>query len=375
VGARIGLVVNPVAGIGGRYALKGSDDPGLVDAVRDRGAAPVSPGRALAALRVLAPAAGELELLTWAGAMGEDEAREAGLEPQVLGGTPGGTTAADTREAARALSGAGVHLLLFAGGDGTAVDVLSAVGTDVLLLGIPAGVKMHSAVFAVNPGSAGRLALTCARGGVRQIADAEVMDMDEDALRAGSISPRLHGFARVPVEPGLVQGGKARSAESDRAAQASIAAHVIDRVLDGRLCLVGPGTTTRAILTALRLEKTVLGVDVLRGRELVQADADEERLLELLEPVPPGGARVLVTPVGGQGFLLGRGNQQLSPRVLERVGPENVVVVATEAKLAALGARPLLVDTGDEAMDARLAGHVRVVVGYDREVVYRVSAG
>jgi predicted polyphosphate/ATP-dependent NAD kinase len=201
------------------------------------------------------------------------------------------------------------------------------------------------------------------------------MDMDEGALRAGSISPRLHGFARVPLEPGLVQGGKARSAESDRAGQAAIAAHVIDRVLDGRLCLVGPGTTTRAILTALGLEKTVLGVDVLRGRELVQADADEERLLDLLEPVAPGGARVLVTPVGGQGFLLGRGNQQLSPRVLERVGPEHVVVVATEAKLAALGGRPLLVDTGDEAMDARLAGHVRVVVGYDREVVYRVSAG
>jgi predicted polyphosphate/ATP-dependent NAD kinase len=375
VGARIGLVVNPVAGIGGRYALKGSDDRALVDAAVGRGAEPVSPGRALAALRVLAPAAGDVELLTWAGAMGEDEAREAGFVPKVVGGVPGTTTAADTRAAAHALGAAGVDLLLFAGGDGTAVDVLSAVGTDVPMLGIPAGVKMHSAVFAVNPGSAGRLALMCARAGVRQVADAEVMDMDEDALRAGSISPRLHGFARVPVEPGLVQGGKARSAESDRAAQVSIAAHVIDRVIDGRLCLVGPGTTTRAILAALGLEKTVLGVDVLRGRDLVQADADEERLLELLEPVAPGGARVIVTPVGGQGFLLGRGNQQLSPRVLARAGPENVVVVATEAKLAALGGRPLLVDTGDEAMDARLVGHVRVIAGYEREVVYRVSAG
>ena len=234
---------------------------------------------------------------------------------------------------------------------------------------------MHSAVFAVNPGSAGRLALLCVRGGVREIVEAEVMDLDEDALRAGSVSPRLHGWARVPVEPGLLQGGKARSADSDRSAQAAIAGHVVDRVLGNRLCLVGPGTTTRAIMTALGHEKTVLGVDVLRGRELVQADADEQRLLELLEPVAEGEARVIVTPVGGQGFVLGRGNQQLSPRVLDRVGVEGVVVVATETKLAALGGRPLLVDTGNEELDARLAGYVRVVVGYDREVVYRLSDG
>lgn len=375
MGARIGLVVNPLAGIGGRYALKGSDDPELVEEVLGRGAEHVAPGRALAALRVLAPAAEELELLTWAGAMGEEEARAAGLLPRALGGGGGPTTAADTRAAAAALADAGVELLLFAGGDGTAVDVHAAVGDRVPVLGIPAGVKMHSAVFAVNPGSAGRLALACARGGVREVVDAEVMDMDEAALRAGSLSPRLHGFARVPLEPGLLQGGKARSSESDRAAQAAIAGHVLDRVLDGRLCLVGPGTTTRAIMTALGLEKTVLGVDVLHGRELVEADADEERLLELLPRGAAVGIRVIVTPVGGQGFVFGRGNQQLSSRVLERAGPENVVVVATEAKLAGLGGRPLLVDTGDEAMDGRLAGYIRVVVGYDREVVYRVSAG
>jgi predicted polyphosphate/ATP-dependent NAD kinase len=375
VRARIGLVVNPVAGIGGRHALKGSDDPALVGKAIARGAEPVSPGRAATALRVLAPAAEEFELLSWAGLMGEDEARSAGIEPLVIGGRRGATTAADTRAAAEALAGAGVGLLLFAGGDGTAVDVLGAVGSSVPVVGIPAGVKMHSAVFAVNPGSAGRLALLCARGGLRETTEAEVMDMDEEALRAGSISPRLHGWARVPVEPGLLQGGKARTAESDRSAQAAIAGHVIDRVLDSRLCLVGPGTTTRAIMTALGLAKTVLGVDVLRGHELVESDADEERLLELLDTAAAGTARVVVTPVGGQGFLFGRGNQQLSSRVLERVGPENVVVVATEGKLAALGGRPLLVDTGDEAMDTKLAGYARIVVGYDREVVYRISAG
>jgi predicted polyphosphate/ATP-dependent NAD kinase len=375
VPARIGLVVNPIAGIGGRYALKGSDDRRLVEAALGRGAERVAPARAVAALRILAPAARELDLLAWAGSMGEDEAREAGLEPRVLGEPGLETSAADTRAAATALADAGVDLLLFAGGDGTAVDVLAAVGGRVPVLGIPAGVKMHSAVFALNPGSAGRLALQCARGGLREVAEAEVMDVDEEALRAGSISPRLHGWARVPVEPGLLQRGKARSAESDRAAQAGIATHLIERVLEGRLCLLGPGTTTRAVMATLGLEKTVLGVDVVRGRELVEVDADERRLLELLEAELSGESRVVVTPVGGQGFLFGRGNQQLSPRVLERVGPESVVVVATEAKLAALGGRPLLVDTGDDEMDARLAGFVRVVIGHEREVVYRISAG
>jgi predicted polyphosphate/ATP-dependent NAD kinase len=372
VGTRIGLVVNPVAGIGGRLALKGSDDAALVGAARAHGAELVAPDRALAALLVLAPAAAEVELVTWGGAMGEEEARAAGLDPQVLG-TPGPeSTAADTQAAAEAIAAASVELLLFAGGDGTAVDVLAAVGDSVPVLGIPAGVKMHSAVFAVNPGSAGRLALRAARGEIRATAEAEVMDVDEESLRAGSISPRLHGFARVPVEPRLLQGGKVRSAESDRVAQQAIAAHVVDHVLPGRLCLLGPGSTTRAVMEALALPKTVLGVDVLHDCELVAADADEARLLSLL--VEPQDARIVVTPVGGQGFVFGRGNQQLSPAVVRRVGVGSVVVLATEAKLSALAGRPLLVDTGDPELDAKLAGHRRVVVGYEREVVYRVAS-
>ena len=371
---RLGLVVNPVAGIGGRFALKGSDDRALVEGVLARGAEAVAPERAVQALGVLAPAADDVELLVWGGPMGEREARAAGFAPRVVGTAAQTTTAADTRTAAAALADAGVDLLLFAGGDGTAVDVLSAVGSRVPVLGIPAGVKMHSAVFGVNPRSAGRLALSVVRGAATDVVEAEVMDVDEDALRAGSISPRLHGYLRVPAEAGLLQGGKARTVESDRAAQGAIAAHVVERVLaPGRLCLVGPGTTTRAVLAALGHEKTVLGVDVLDGPELVARDADETRLLELLEGADD--ARIVVTPVGGQGFLFGRGNQQLSARVLTRVGRERVVVVATEAKLAALGGRPLLVDTGETACDAALAGYVRIVVGFDREVVYRIAGG
>jgi predicted polyphosphate/ATP-dependent NAD kinase len=229
---------------------------------------------------------------------------------------------------------------------------------------------MHSAVFAVNPRGAGELALRVVEGRVREFAEAEVMDVDEEALREGLVSPRLYGYLRAPVAPSLVQGAKARSASSERLSQEAIAAFVVDRVLGDDLCLIGPGTTTRAIMDALGLEKTVLGVDAVRAGQVVARDADERTLLELLAA---GHAKVVVTPVGGQGFLFGRGNQQLSARVLERVGRQNVVVVATETKLAALAGRPLLVDTGDAAVDAMLAGYVRVITGYGREAVYRVA--
>lgn len=322
------------------------------------------------ALEVLAADRGKIELLTYPGEMGEREACAAGFEPVVIGSVGDVTTAADTRAAAAAMAERGVRLLLFAGGDGTALDILQAIDEQVPVLGIPAGVKMHSGVFAVNPRSAGELALLVARGGVRETREAEVMDVDEEALRLGAVSARLYGYALVPAQPSFVQSVKTRSAPSERAAQEAIARCVIDRILGGRTCLIGPGTTTRAIMSALGLEKTVLGVDVLRDGELVAKDADERQLLDL---VAAGNASIVVTPVGGQGFLFGRGNQQLSARVVERVGRENVVVVATEGKIAALGGRPLLVDTGELRVDRVLAGYIRVVTGYNREIVYRVA--
>ena len=331
----------------------------------------VSPIRAREALEVLASARDEFELFTYPTPMGEEEAYAAGFEPVVVGHIGDRTSAADTRTAADELARAGVELILVAGGDGTAVDVLQAVGDRVPFVGIPAGVKMHSAVFAVNPRGAGRLALDVVRGRAGVLADAEVMDIDEEALRAGSVSPRLYGYAKVPLGPSLVQTAKARSSPGERAAQEDIAHFVSEHVLADNLCLIGPGTTTRAIMDSLGLEKTVLGVDVVRSGVLIAKDADERTLLGLArEP----GTKVVVTPIGGQGFLFGRGNQQLSAEVLKRVGRQNVVVVATDTKLAALGGRPLLVDTGDSDLDAALAGYVRIVTGYKRETVYRVAA-
>ncbi|MDP9256930.1 MAG: NAD(+)/NADH kinase [Actinomycetota bacterium] len=357
---RLGLIVNPLAGVGGRLAFKGSDDRGLVDQALNGGAARPAPDRARAALAALPQ---KVEVLAAGGAMGADLAGTAITEAVAE------STAADTRAAAIALADAGVDLLLFAGGDGTAVDVLAAVGDRLPVIGIPAGVKMHSAVFGVNPRSAGELAAAFVAGRVRGDAPGEVMDIEESDLRAGLISPRLHGFLRVPVAPGLVQGGKARSAPAEAAAQAAVAAHAVE-LLDGATALIGPGTTTRAVMAALGLPKSLLGVDVVQGDRLLAADADEETLLGLAGP----NAIVIVTPVGGQGFVLGRGNQQISPAVLWTIGVDRLLIVATEAKLAALGGRPLLVDTGDTELDAALAGYRRVVTGYRHETVYRVTA-
>ena len=367
---RLGLVVNPIAGMGGRVALKGSDDPELIAAARERGAEPVAPGRAIEALGLLAAHRDGLVVLAYPGEMGEREAREVGLVVEVLGTIGEVTTAADTRAAAAAMAAAGVELLLFAGGDGTAVDIVEAIGDQLPVVGIPAGVKMHSAVFAVNPKGAGEIAARFAAGEARSLRQAEVMDVDEALLREGAVSARLHGFLNVPSERRLLQSAKARSLAGEQAAQDEIANHLADQVLGGRTWFVGPGTTTKAVLDLLGLDKTLLGVDVVRSGELIAPDADERTLLDVASG---GEAAVLVAPVGGQGFLFGRGNQQLSAAVLESVGLERIVAVATEAKIAALAGRPLRVDTGSSAVDAALAGYRRVLVGYNREIVYPVT--
>ena len=368
---RLGLVVNPIAGMGGSVALKGSDDPELLAVARARGAAPAAPARAVEALRAVAAAGADgLVLLSYAGEMGEVEAGVAGLDTEVLGATGPVTTAADTRAAAAAMAAEGVDLLLFAGGDGTAVDVLEAIGDRIPVVGVPAGVKMHSAVFAVNPRSAGEIAVRFGARGARTLRQAEVMDVDEELLREGAVSARLHGYLSVPVERRLLQGAKARTLAGEQAAQAEIAQHLADRVLGETTWFVGPGTTTKAMFDVLGLRKTLLGVDVVSRGGLLAADADERALLRFVEE---GETGIVVAPVGGQGFVFGRGNQQLSATVIERVGRESIVVIATEAKIAALAGRPLRVDTGDPEVDASLAGYRRIVVGYNREIVYPVN--
>jgi predicted polyphosphate/ATP-dependent NAD kinase len=304
--------------------------------------------------------------------MGEEAARMCGFEPVVIGSIKSrSTTAADTRRAAAEMRDMGIDLLLFAGGDGTARDIYDAVGTALPALGIPAGVKIHSAVFATNPASAGELAAACLRRAVTRLQEAEVLDLDEEALRRGTVAPRLYGYLKIPFERRLVQGLKVASTTGEAGSLAGIAAAVVEQMDDDRLYIIGPGTTTRAITDSLGLRKTLIGVDVVRRTEMVAEDVNEAQILKLIED---RRAKIIVTPIGGQGCIFGRGNQQISPRVIAKVGRNNIVVVGTPDKIQSLAGQPLWVDTGDPDTDRILQGYVRVVTGYREEIVIRAGS-
>ncbi|MCX8195593.1 MAG: ATP-NAD kinase family protein [Acidilobaceae archaeon] len=355
---RLGLIVNPIAGIGGRLGLKGSDGAAGLKALVE-GAPLVSPERARAFLRALP---GEVRLLVPAGKMGAEWAEGAEVERCVPEVWP--TTAVDTIRCARRMAEK-VDLLVFVGGDGTARDLVKAIGTSRPVLGVPAGVKCYSAVFAESPRAAASMAWRFLREG-GSTAEREVLDVDEDEYREGRLRVRLYGYLRVPALEGLVEG-KAFSEEENLDAVAEQAAEALEK---GVLYILGPGRTVEAVARKIGVEKTPLGVDAVLDGKLVGRDLNERALLELVARHPK--VKIVVSPLGGQGFLFGRGNQQISPEVLRRVGLENVIVVASSAKLRAL--KSLKLDTGDERLDEEWRGrYVRVITGYGKEKVMKIE--
>ncbi|WP_184791797.1 ATP-NAD kinase family protein [Phytomonospora endophytica] len=355
----VGLLVNPVAGLGGTVALKGSDGAEAQRRARALGAAPRAAERAALALAELRTRLPGVRVVTVAGDMGEDVLPGAA---EVVCDRPLRTTAADTRRAAGALIEAGAGLLLFAGGDGTARDVLDALGGGFPAVGIPAGVKMHSAVYAVSPRAAGEVAAAYLSGAATA-APSEVMDRDGDDIV-------LYGLLSVPRVAERVQRGKVGSSLTGGDDLAGIAAEVDAGRRAGGVDVYGPGTTTHGVLRLLGVDAPPTGVTAVADGSCLAADADAAALLRLSTGRP---ARIVVSPIGGQGFLFGRGNQQITPALLRAVGRDGVVVVCGETKLAALGGRPLLVDTGDDALDRSLTGYLPIVTGRRRHVMYRVG--
>ncbi|AGB01174.1 ATP-NAD kinase family protein [Methanoregula formicica] len=353
---RIGFIVNPVAGMGGSVGLKGTD--GNVEEAKRRGAVPHAGERAQRALEQLKRAKG-LCFLTCAGGMGESSLSAVGLENYQVVYAPGSETSAhDTRTAAAVFLEKGVDLILFCGGDGTARDIFSIVGRDVPILGIPAGVKMYSGVFAVNPDAAAELVAGLDTASLR---DSEVMDVDEDAYRAGTLDTRLFGIARTPVIRGMVAVSKQVYEQPDEErAKGEIAQFIQEVMVPGALYIIGAGTTTEAIVRYLGHKKTLLGVDVLKNGRLVAADADEKTLLRLTEREKD--VRIIISPIGAQGFILGRGNQQISPAIVRRAGIGHVIVVATPHKLQDIP--ELLVDSGDPVLDREFGDSIQVICGY-----------
>ena len=249
---------------------------------------------------------------------------------------------------------------------------IQAVGLNVPVVGIPAGVKIHSGVYAITPILAARLAEQYLRGRIKTLKEVEVMDIDEEAFRQGRVSARLYGYLKIPYERRLTQGAKAASArgEHETLAMQAIAEQIVESIEADCLYVIGSGTTPRAIMERFDLENTLLGIDLIQNGKLCAMDLNED---QLLHEIGGNKTKIIVTPIGGQGYIFGRGNQQLSPKVIKKVGVDNIIVVATTSKLFSLQRKPLLVDTGDKEVDNMLRGYKKVVTGYKEEMVYKVE--
>jgi predicted polyphosphate/ATP-dependent NAD kinase len=368
---KLGLIVNPIAGMGGRVGLKGTDGLDILKKARKLGAIPQSQQRTQEALGMIKSLKGKIEIITCAEEMGEESAIQCGFEPEVMNiGRTSVTTASDTHKASLLMKDSGVDLLLFAGGDGTARDICSAIGDSLVVLGIPSGVKIHSGVFACNPLIAGELAALYLQGRTRRTREVEVMDIDEDDYRNGILSARLYGYLKIPFKKSYVQSLKAGSQPDENYSQEAIAFEVAESMSDEVYYIIGPGTTTRAVMEKLDLENTLLGVDLVHKKKLVGQDLNETGLLEKIKGKK---AKLVITPIGGQGYLLGRGNQQISPEVINSVGKENFIILATAQKMNSLHGQPLLVDTGNREIDQHLSDYYKVITGHRESIVYKVT--
>lgn len=367
---RLGLIINPMAGLGGSVALKGSDGAEVARQALELGAVPRAAERTRAALEPLQQL--DLEVLTWAGDMGGDLAREMGFETRILGQAESApSTADDTCSAARALLEANVDLVLFAGGDGTARNICETLGERIPVLGVPAGVKIHSGVYALTPQAAGQLVAMLVRGELVSIAEQEVRDLDEEAFRAGKVRARFYGEMRVPSEHRYLQHVKNASNREDEALVLDdIAAGFVEQMEPDILYLMGSGSTVAAIMDELGLDNTLLGVDAVLDGEVIAADCTAQQLLDLTQGRE---VRIVITLIGGQGHIIGRGNQQLSAELLKRVGRDNIHLVATRTKLNALEGRPLIIDSGDSELDRDWSGLIQVHTGYRDAVLYRIA--
>lgn len=367
---KLGLIVNPIAGMGGKVGLKGTDGPEILEKARKLGARPEAPTKATKALKELTSIKDELEIITYPGFMGESSAKDAGFDPKVIGDKKDDTSPVDTEEAANKMIEMGVDLLLFAGGDGTARNIYNAVGDKLVVVGIPAGVKIHSGVYALHPRSAGELALAYLTDDQLSTKEAEVMDIDEEAFREGRVTAKLFGYMRIPFLRNLLQGQKAGGIETEEAALDGIAETIIDEMEDDKYYIIGSGSTLRPIMEKLELENTLLGIDIIKNKELVASDANEQEILEI---IGDDKAEIIVTVIGGQGYIFGRGNQQLSGEVIKKVGKDNIRVAAPKNKLLSISGNALLVDTGDEEVNAMFNGYIKVLTTYETESVHKVK--
>ncbi|TFG13612.1 ATP-NAD kinase [Candidatus Thorarchaeota archaeon] len=365
----IGFLVNPIAGMGGRVGLKGTD--GVVERARELGAEPVSPDRAEDFLDALSPLfeddKHDVSLTVCPGEMGAKECENENLPFETVHlDISDETTADDTKRCVLALADAGVDIIAFVGGDGTARDILDAIKDhgleDILVIGIPAGVKMYSAIFVLNPRDAAEVIRLVEEGKTGET-EFEIMDIDEEAFRNDELEIRLYGYMKGPSVPARFQGAKQASPATvdEKEAQEAIARYILENMDENETYILGPGTTVKSVADLLEIKKTTLGVDLYKDGE-VHNDLNEDQILDLVDDFSK--TKIIVSPIGHQGMLFGRGNQQISPKIIKKVERDDIIVMSTPSKLKGIEGGTLKVDTGDNSVDEMLRGYIRVLTDY-----------
>jgi predicted polyphosphate/ATP-dependent NAD kinase len=377
---KLGLIINPFAGIGGRVGLKGSDGNDIRQQALALGGLKLAESKTQIALSELNALAQDMKnslvIYTVSGEMGESVCEKLGLAYQVCYQANNPSTEQDTQFAVAQMIEQKVDLILFAGGDGTARNILQAcvqynADEEQTVLGIPAGVKIHSAVYAITPQAAGWLVRDLVKGKILSLHSADIMDIDESAFRQGVVKAKRYGYLNVPAALEYVQSVKSGGQEVEALVLDDIADEVIESMQDDTYYVIGSGTTCAAVMRRLDLGNTLLGSDIVFQSQLFKADAIEKDLLSLIESGKK--LKFILTTIGGQGHILGRGNHQISPEVIKQVGWQQFEIIATKAKLETLNGRPLLTDTGDVALDKQLAGSKKVITGYRDYVIYPVG--
>lgn len=364
---KIGLIVNPIAGMGGAVGLKGTDED-IVKKAKILGAEPVTPDRIKEFLSYIKTQK-NIHFYVAPGNMGEDYIKSFGFKYELVGNISEKTTASDTKKIARKMLQENIDLLVFCGGDGTARDIYDAIDLEIPVIAIPSGVKMFSAVFSVSPQAGAKVLKSYLKG--TQFQEKEVLDIDEKAYRDDKMQSKLYGYLKVPKVESLIQTGKKSSKleKSIKEIKKEIANYVIDNMIEDCLYLLAPGTTVKFILKTLNQPYVLLGIDALYKKDLIAKDVNEHEIIDLMNKFE--NYKIILSPIGGQGFIFGRGNKQFTPKVIKKVGRDNIMILSTEEKLKELDC--LRVDTGDPELDKMLYGYIKVITGYDKKELIEIK--
>lgn len=365
----LGLIVNPISGMGGSVGLKGTDGKEILKKSIELGAKPDALNRTKELLKELESIKSKLKFITCPRFMGEYILKELNFEYDLIthpifkeNEELLDTTADHTKAAAKIMKNSDkIKLLLFTGGDGTARDIQSVINIEKPSLGIPAGVKIYSSVFSINPRMASSIIIQFLWDEI-PLKESEVLDIDENEYRKGKLVSKIYGHLLTPYNPDYLQFSKIGSPNSDLNNQERIAKRIVESLEKDVYYLIGPGTTTKAITDRLNQKKTVLGIDLLLNNKIIAQDLNEQQILTYIKDKK---TKIIVSLIGRQGFLFGRGNLQFSPIILKKIGPQNIIILSTNYKLQNIPNQILRLDTRSAELDEKMRGFYKVLVDYD----------